>query len=142
MLGFDLKAAFEPDSKQASQHLLWEQQRQCVPAPTQTRVAAAKERSAEMPAHYVTAATAQRFLRQIGRELREWLVITVNSAEAIATAALNIIMLSIVAVFAFVVMLVLVTREQVMDKPPKPLTDANQKHPGLAHAGEPRDGLT
>lgn len=72
----------------------------------------------DSPRRCVSPATAQHFLRQIWRELQEWTLTAVNSAQMMATAIMNVLVLSVVAVFAALAVFILIIRARVMEKPP------------------------
>lgn len=70
----------------------------------------------DLPQQYVSTSTAQRFLRQIWIELQEWTFRMVNSAQVVATAAMNVLLLSVAAVVGVLAVLILFIRDQIMDK--------------------------
>jgi hypothetical protein len=143
MLSFVTRPTLTPKSNESSQHEFWdledshppEQLHQGKPIPEGTSLR-------DLPRHYVGLGSARRFLRQIFRELQEWTVIAVNSAQAMATAAMNILMLSVVALFAALAVLILMIRDQVMDKSPTPVVPTPTQLSTLAERGEQSERLT
>ena len=72
----------------------------------------------DSPQQYVSTSTAWRFLRQICSELQEWTIKMVNSAQVVATAAMNVFLLSVVAVLGVLAVFLLFIRDQIMDNRP------------------------
>ena len=143
MLSFVTRPTLTTKSTESSQHEFWgledshppEQMGQGKPLPEGTSLR-------DLPRHYVSGVSARRFLRQVFREVQEWTVIAVNSAQAMATAAMNILMLSVVALFAALAVLVLLIRDQVMDKSPAPVVTAPVRLSTLSERGEQSERLT
>jgi hypothetical protein len=95
----------------------------------------------DSPRHYVSAGSARHFLRQIWRELQDWTVTAFNSVQMTATAAMNILLLSVTAIFASIAVVLLLVRDQVMDKSPAPAVTNPAKLHTLTDASERTDRL-
>jgi hypothetical protein len=125
MFRFVTRPTLTTNSNSYSQHEFWNPNDSCLPEQLRKENAIRERNSLrDSPRHYVSAGTARRILHLIWREVQEWTVIAVNSAETMATAAMNILMLSVVAVFAALAVLILLIRDQVMDRSPAPAVSA------------------
>jgi len=78
----------------------------------------------DSPRNCVRVAAAQTFLHQVWKELQAWTVMAVNAAQMMTTAIMNIILLSVVAVFAVLAVVVLFIRDQIMDERASKVVDA------------------
>ena len=95
----------------------------------------------DSPQHHVSAASARCFLRQVWRELQGWTLTAFHSAQTLATAAMNVLLLSVVAVFAVLAVLILLIRDEVMDQSPASVEGSSAQLHTLSESGVPTDRM-
>jgi hypothetical protein len=87
-------------------------------APARSDQMGGERKGCDLPQYSVRVHTARRFLRQVLRELYDWSAAALSAAQTLATAVMNIFLLSIVAIFGMLAVVVLFVRDQMMDQQP------------------------